>query len=82
MLANTEAVVLDIIMNDDRTQLDDISQRCSDWSTNVALLTAINDYFESYGGDEETVQLFFPSVSHQFKLIKFCSNWFKLVQTV
>jgi hypothetical protein len=53
----------DIIMNDDRTQLDDISQRCSDWSTNVALLTAINDYFESYGGDEETVQLFFPSVT-------------------
>jgi hypothetical protein len=47
-----------INMNDDSNdtdtdtqELDEMSKRCSNWSTNVALLTAINDYFESYGGD-------------------------------
>ena len=64
---------INTVNDDDIQQLDDISQQCSNWSTNVALLTAINDYFVSYGGDDEDgdnnyndcdeTSSFFPSVT-------------------
>ena len=64
-------ISINTVNDDDIQQLDDISQQCSNWSTNVALLTAINDYFVSYGGDDEDgdnnycdeTSSFFPSVT-------------------